>query len=79
MVPNPESLRADIKALRGEVAANMFSEEDLRLLWDQGCRDLSDLKVVPREGLENMGLEGVLIDYLKPETDGEPGCSPSPV
>ena len=78
MVPDLESLKADIKALRGKVAANMFSEEDLRLLWDQGCRDLADLKVVPREELQNIGLEEVLIDYLKPETDGKPGCSPFP-
>ena len=40
-----ESLKADIKDLRGEATANKFSEEDLQLLWDKRCRDQEDLKV----------------------------------
>eukprot|EP00891_Asterochloris_glomerata_P008663 jgi/Astpho2/8663/fgenesh1_pg.00127_%23_1_t len=39
-----ESLKADIKDLRGEATANKFSEEDLQLLWDKRCRDQEDLK-----------------------------------
>ena len=70
-----ESLKAAIKVLRGEATANKFLEEDLQLLWDKRCRD-QDLRVVSRDGLRHMGLEEILIDHLKPETEGEPGCLP---
>ena len=76
MRPHLESLKAEIKVLRGEATANKFLEEDLQLLWDKRCRDQEDLKVVSRDGLRHMGLEEILIDHLKPETEGEPGCLP---
>ena len=71
MRPHLESLKAEIKVLRGEATANKFLEEDLQLLWDKRCRDQEDLKVVSRDGLRHMGLEEILIDHLKPETEGE--------
>ena len=74
MRPHLESLKAHIKVLRGEAAANKFLEEDLQLLWDKRCRDQEDLKVVSRDGLRHMGLEEILIAHLKPETEGAPGC-----
>ncbi len=71
-----ESLKADIKDLRGEATANKFSEEDLQLLWDKRCRDQEDLKVVSRDGLRHMGLDDILIDHFKPVNEGKPGCFP---
>ena len=77
MEPDLESLKADIKLLRDEVTANEFSEKDLQLLWDKRCRGKEDLKAVSRDGLRRMGLADILIDHLKPETEGEPVCFPS--
>ena len=39
-------------------------EKDLQVLWDKGCRDLADLKVVSRDTLWRMELKPVLTDYL---------------
>ena len=59
------SLKAAIQQMRGTEAADMFTPETLKLLWDQFYRTEASLMMADKQTLLQTGLPGGLADALE--------------
>ena len=65
-------MKAAIQRLHGKKAADKFTPETLKLLWDEFYRSENDLKKADKQVLLHIRLPGGLVEALtKPDNAGE--------